>query len=118
MDKESHSFHSIGDIHALGRKFILVWAFVYANENQLGSPLLQRLESHDFGEFPTRIIRLKTDENSWIGKDIQMPAVLPEVQCFCGGPGLCRMTSMDEFDETISITKNMADQLYPQWMST
>ncbi|WP_013628034.1 hypothetical protein [Rubinisphaera brasiliensis] len=118
MYKESHSFHSIGDIIALGREFILVWCFVYANKTQLDSPLLQRLESHDFREFLTRIIRLKIDENSWIGKDVRMPAVLPEVQCFCGGPGLCRMASMEEFDETISIAENMAGQLYPQWMAT
>jgi hypothetical protein len=117
MDKTPKSFNSIGEIHALGNEFILVWCFVYANEDQLDSPLLQRLESHDFGEFPTCIIRLKLDENSWIGKDVQTPPILPEVQCFCGGAGLCRMTSMDEFDETISIAENMAGQMHSIWLS-
>jgi hypothetical protein len=117
MERMAKSFNSISEIFALGEEFILVWCFVYANEDQLDGQLLQRLEAHDFGEFPTCIITLKIDDNSWIGTDIQTPPVLPEVQCFCGGAGLCRMTSIDEFDDTIRIAENMAGQMYSIWLS-
>lgn len=116
MNITPKTLNSIDEIYQLCSDYLLVWCFIYSTENDLTSPLLNKLATHDFDDFSTCIISLKLDQNEWIGTDISVPASVPEIQCFCCGGGVCRISSIDDYENSIMKAINLAKQIQPAWL--
>jgi hypothetical protein len=116
MERTAATFSSIHELYALGKESLLVWFFIHSNDDELASPLLTALDDYEFGNIPTHLVTLRLDQNEWIGRQMRAPSNCPELHCICCGGGLCRVSSLGEFEESVRMAVNTAKQLQPAWI--
>ena len=116
MQITPHSYNCIDDVYELGKDYVIILSVMHSSDDQLSDPLVLRLDSYDFGKIPKCVISLRLDGNDWIGKEIMVPQKCPGIYCIAGGVGMCNISNMDEFEESMAQTLNMGKQTLPSWI--